>query len=170
MQSQGQIKGQAGFTLVELIVVIVILGILAAVAVPRFMGLETEARIAAVKSMGGTLKTAANMAHGVCMAQACANGGAGIVIEGQNIVFANGYPNAASIAKLVQSSEGFTTSAGGNRLTKSGARTNNCWVQYNNAAVVNGVVQPPTITYQNGVQIIDAATEAQVNGALRQAC
>jgi len=169
MQAQVHVRRQTGFTLVELIVVIVILGILAAVAVPRFMGLETEARIAAVKSMGGTLKTAANMAHGVCMAQACANGGAGIKIEGQDIVFTNGYPNAASIAKLVQSSEGFATSAGGNRLTKSGARTTNCWVQYNVATVVNGVVQPPTILY-HGVQITNAASETAVNADLRQQC
>ncbi|HKT72384.1 MAG TPA: prepilin-type N-terminal cleavage/methylation domain-containing protein, partial [Steroidobacteraceae bacterium] len=37
---------QRGFTLIELVVVIVVLGILAAFAVPKFMGLENQARVA----------------------------------------------------------------------------------------------------------------------------
>jgi MSHA pilin protein MshA len=158
---------QAGFTLVELIVVIVILGILAAVAVPRFMGLETEARIASVKNMGGVLKSAALMAHAVCQAQSCANG-AVLVIKGQSVTFTNGYPNTLTINRLVESSEGFTTNANGNRFIKSGAATANCWVQYNNATVAGGVVTPPTISYRLGA--ITTANEAAVNADLRVQC
>src|SRR5882757_2506892 len=119
-------KAQAGFTLIELIVVIVILGILAAVAVPRFLGLESQARAASVRSLGGTLQSAASMAHGICLAQNCVNGNT-IVMDGQPIVFTNGYPNNASAQLLVQSSEGFTATGAG-QFTKNGSKTALCWV------------------------------------------
>jgi len=151
--------------MVELIVVIVILGILAAVALPKFMGLEREARIAAVKSMGGTLMSAAQMAHGLCMAQNCANGST-IVVNGQNVVFRFGYPNNASIKWLLQGYEGFTITAAGNTLTKAGATTTNCWVRYNQAAAAGA---DPTISYQAGT-IVDTPTETAVNTALRTQC
>jgi MSHA pilin protein MshA len=142
---------QRGFTLIELVVVIVILGILAAFAVPKMMGLETQARAATVTSMVGSLRSAATMAYGVWLASGV--GGNSVTINGTPIALAFGYPTTASIPLLIQDTSGFTITTG--TWTKIGASVPaNCELIYTQAtsATTPPVVTPKTGTNNAGCQ------------------
>jgi MSHA pilin protein MshA len=92
-------NAQGGFTLIELIVVIVILGILAATALPKFANLGGDARLASLQAAKGSLAATSAMAHGKYLV----NTGTALttlVVEGKTITFQtahlSGYPKADS--------------------------------------------------------------------------
>ena len=144
-------KKQQGFTLIELIMVIVILGILAAFAIPKFANLGADARRSTMQGVEAAMKSASVIAHAAWLASG--TNPASVTLEGASVVMVNGYPSPAGIVVAANIS-GDATGAAGDFIVLTNATTTtvrakgattpaSCQVVYTRSAAAN---TPPVIT------------------------
>ncbi|MFM4730951.1 prepilin-type N-terminal cleavage/methylation domain-containing protein [Aeromonas salmonicida] len=103
-------KKQAGFTLIELVIVIIILGILAVTAAPKFLNLQGDARTSTLKGVEGSLNSAGSMVYSkaVIAGKDTADSETLDVGNGVNVGIAYGYPKATKddLEKVLELSSG----------------------------------------------------------------
>lgn len=143
-------RSHQGFTIIELVVVIVIIGILAATALPRFVDLTGDAHSANVQAMGNSIRSGVNLVHAGWIASGATAAVNSVTVEGGGVVGVtdagwpqngvagggDGTPTAAECVELwnaMLSGAPSVSAAAGSAWLAAVAATDNCQYTYNAA-------------------------------------
>ena len=137
-------RSQAGFTFTELLTVVTVMAMLAAVAVPRHAMLNSDSRSDSVRSLAANVKSSASLSHKVWKATGQP---IRLTLDGRMVDMRHGYPTDASIAEIVVMSGEFEFADGYWKHTRSAAGQG-CAVLY--IPPPNPETDATVITYTDG--------------------